>query len=133
MNERNGLEEERRLLYVAITRAKKRLHLSFAQNRFTFGQMQVTLPSPFLRELPEDMIDSDQLLGRSSFDEYKPTTKHYYLGDEMDEREESLLGKRVFHQKFGYGKVLEIDGEKLKIKFEKGDVKTLMKNFVEQV
>jgi DNA helicase II / ATP-dependent DNA helicase PcrA len=130
MNERNGLEEERRLLYVAITRAKKLLHLSFAQNRFTFGQMQVTLPSPFLRELPEETIDSNQLLSRS-FNEYQPKTKHYYLGDEANEKqEETLLGKRAFHQKFGYGKVLEIDGEKLKIKFEKGDVKTLMKNFV---
>jgi DNA helicase-2/ATP-dependent DNA helicase PcrA len=129
-NERNGMEEERRLLYVAITRAKKLLHLSFAQNRFTFGQMQVTLPSPFLRELPEETIDSNQLLNRS-FEEYQPKTKHYYLGEEASEQqEESMLGKRVFHQKFGYGKVLEIDGEKLKIKFEKSDVKTLMKNFV---
>jgi hypothetical protein len=92
--------------------------------------MQVTLPSPFLRELPEETIDSNQLLNRS-FEEYQPKTKHYYLGEEASEQqEESMLGKRVFHQKFGYGKVLEIDGEKLKIKFEKSDVKTLMKNFV---
>ena len=41
-----------------------------------------------------------------------------------------MLGKRVFHQKFGYGKVLEVDGEKLKIKFEKSDVKMIMKNFI---
>ncbi len=133
-NERNGMEEERRLLYVAITRAKKLLYLTFAQNRFTFGQMQVTLPSPFLRELPEDMIDSEQLLSRSNFEENKPTIKYYYLGEETsDEQREPMLGKRVFHQKFGYGKVLEVDGEKLKIKFEKSDVKTLMKNFIEQI
>lgn len=127
--ERNGMEEERRLLYVAITRAKKLLHLSFAQNRFTYGQMQVTLPSPFLRELPDDTIDSNQLLVRSNF-ENKPNVKHYYLGEEAEEQKDSMLGKRVFHQKFGYGKVLEVDGEKLKIKFEKADIKILMKNFV---
>ncbi len=128
--ERNGMEEERRLLYVAITRAKKLLHLSFAQNRFTFGQMQVALPSPFLRELPEEIIDSDQLL-RRDFNQNKPAIKHYYLGDEASfDQEESMLGKRVFHQKFGYGKVLEVDGEKLKIKFEKADIKTIMKNFL---
>jgi len=128
--ERNGMEEERRLLYVAITRAKKLLHLSFAQNRFTFGQMQVTLPSPFLRELPDEVIDSNQLWGRSNFTENKITVKHYYLGDKASTQEESMLGKRVFHQKFGYGKVLEVDGEKLKIKFEKSDVKMIMKNFI---
>ncbi len=128
--ERNGMEEERRLLYVAITRAKKLLHLSFAQNRFTFGQMQVTLPSPFLRELPDEVIDSNQLWGRSNFTENKLTVKHYYLGDKASTQEESMLGKRVFHQKFGYGKVLEVDGEKLKIKFEKSDVKMIMKNFI---
>ena len=128
--ERNGMEEERRLLYVAITRAKKLLHLSFAQNRFTFGQMQVTLPSPFLRELPDEVIDSNQLWGRSNFTENKLTVKHYYLGDKASTQEESMLGKRVFHQKFGYGKVLEVDGEKLKIKFEKSDIKMIMKNFI---
>lgn len=129
-SEKNGLEEERRLLYVAITRAKKLLHLTFAQNRFTFGQMQTTLPSPFLRELPDEAIDNNQLLACSNFNEDKPV-KHYDLGIESKiNQEETLLGKRVFHQKFGYGKVLEVEGEKLKIKFEKADVKTVMKNFV---
>ena len=92
--------------------------------------MQVTLPSPFLRELPDEVIDSNQLWGRSNFTENKITVKHYYLGDKASTQEESMLGKRVFHQKFGYGKVLEVDGEKLKIKFEKSDVKMIMKNFI---
>ncbi len=131
MAERNGMEEERRLLYVAITRARKLLHLSFAQNRFTFGQMQVTLPSPFLRELPDEAIDSGQLLQRPQFEERKPTIKHYDLNPKTNhEPKESLFGKRVFHQKFGYGKVLDVDGEKLKIKFEKADIKTIMRNFI---
>jgi DNA helicase-2/ATP-dependent DNA helicase PcrA len=55
--------------------------------------------------------------------------KHYDLGTGKN-KEESFQGKRVFHQKFGYGKVLGVDGEKLKIKFEKSDVKTVMKGFV---
>jgi DNA helicase-2/ATP-dependent DNA helicase PcrA len=132
--ERSGLEEERRLFYVAITRARKNLYLSFAQNRFTFGQMQTTLPSPFLRELPDDAVDSGQL---NPYSEY-PAQKIYNFGSENlsqkeSEQEDDLLGKRIFHQKFGYGKVLEVIDDKLKIKFEKADIKTVMKGFVERV
>jgi DNA helicase-2/ATP-dependent DNA helicase PcrA len=133
LNERNGMEEERRLLYVAITRARKILHLSFAQNRFIFGQMQVTLPSPFLKELPDDVLDSNQIFQNVGFNErefvQKPKVRHYDLGNNKP-KEEILRGKRIFHQKFGYGKVLEVDGEKLKIKFEKSDIKTVMKGFI---
>jgi DNA helicase-2/ATP-dependent DNA helicase PcrA len=136
LSERNGMEEERRLLYVAITRARKILHLSFAQNRFTFGQMQATLPSPFLKELPSDVLDSDQLFRNIGFNERsfveKPKVRHYDLGNN-NSKAPDLHGKRVFHQKFGYGKVVQVDGEKLKIKFEKSDVKTVMKGFVEQL
>jgi len=55
--QREGLEEERRLMYVAITRAKKQLFLSFSQNRFLFGEVQNTTPSRFLKELPESEIN----------------------------------------------------------------------------
>ncbi|MFT7086818.1 MAG: DNA helicase-2/ATP-dependent DNA helicase PcrA [Rickettsiales bacterium] len=133
LNERNGMEEERRLLYVAITRARKILHLSFAQSRFVFGQMQNSIPSPFLKELPEEIINADQLFENVGFNERsfvpQQKVKHYDLGTGKN-KEESFQGKRVFHQKFGYGKVLGVDGEKLKIKFEKSDVKTVMKGFV---
>ncbi|MFT6106262.1 MAG: DNA helicase-2/ATP-dependent DNA helicase PcrA [Rickettsiales bacterium] len=133
LNERNGMEEERRLLYVAITRARKILHLSFAQNRFIFGQMQVTLPSPFIKELPEDVLDNSQIFRNVGFNErefvQKPKVKHYDLGNSKPKTED-WRGKRIFHQKFGYGRVLEVDGEKLKIKFEKSDIKTMMKSFI---
>jgi DNA helicase-2/ATP-dependent DNA helicase PcrA len=131
INERNGIEEERRLLYVAITRAKKFLYLSFAQNRFNFGQMQANLPSPFLQELPKDTVDCNQI---DFFENHKANITNFDLEKNNHKKpEETLLNKRVFHQKFGYGKVLEIDGEKLKIKFEKSDIKTLMKDFVSLV
>ena len=140
--ERNGMEEERRLLYVAMTRAKKDLQLSFAQNRFTFGQMQPTLPSSFLRELPDAVLDSRQILGGyygyfDDEDEVREIEKKAYPSRFAPKLKSSSpvspslnTGARVFHQKFGYGKVLEIDGEKLKIKFEKADVKTIMRSFV---
>lgn len=127
IQERNGLEEERRLLYVAITRAQKSLYLTWAQNRFVFGSMQSCLPSPFLKELPEEILENnyyDNFAYGSANSNHRTTT-------ETPKPTNSLLNKRVFHQKFGYGKVIEIEGEKLKISFEKSDVKTVMKNFVE--
>ncbi|MFT6332213.1 MAG: DNA helicase-2/ATP-dependent DNA helicase PcrA [Lentimonas sp.] len=122
--EKNGLEEERRLLYVAITRARKLLYLSYAQSRFVFGQMQYSLPSPFLRELPDDIVNESQ----SSGGDYYFNAKQEKDGN--DEKKGDVLWQRVFHQKFGYGKVLEVDGDKLKIKFEKAGTKTIIKDFV---
>ncbi len=116
--EPKGLEEERRLLYVAITRAKKMLYLSFAQNRFTFGQLQATTASSFLKEMPQIVFDE------KSYDQNYQDN----LAFEGDQKEE--FTNRVFHQKFGYGTVLSVDGEKLKIRFDKGDIKTIMKSFV---
>lgn len=56
VNERNGLEEERRLMYVAITRAKERLYLSHTQSRMLHGQVRYNMPSRFLEELPSDSL-----------------------------------------------------------------------------
>lgn len=122
INERHGLEEERRLLYVAITRARKILYLSMAQNRFIYGQMQPCVPSQFLRELPSDILfptqESDDFVVRSKSE------------NKTEESSGTVLGKRVFHQKFGYGKILEVDGQTLTIKFEKADTKKITQNFV---
>ena len=56
VNEQNGLEEERRLMYVAITRAKERLYLSHTQSRMLHGQVRYNMPSRFLEELPEEAL-----------------------------------------------------------------------------
>ena len=56
INEQNGLEEERRLMYVAITRAKERLYLSHTQSRMLHGQVRYNMPSRFLEELPADSL-----------------------------------------------------------------------------
>lgn len=122
MNERNGLEEERRLLYVAITRARKMLYLSMAQSRFVYGQVQPCIASQFLRELPSEILfgsqrNDDFISNNNSQTQYTNSS-------------DSVVGKRIFHQKFGYGKILEIDGEKLTIKFEKAGTKEIMQNFV---
>ena len=126
--ERNGVEEERRLLYVAITRAKRLLHLSFAQNRFTFGQMQTAIPSPFLKELPQEVLIGNEYGSWEMPEETRQMVDSYK--NELSNSSTNFINKRVFHQKFGYGKVRTADGERLEIEFEKGGSKTIMKNFV---
>ncbi len=152
IEEKGGLEEERRLLYVAITRARKNLFLSYAKSRFIFGDYQMALPSRFIKELPEDEVDfEDKNMNagygfnvNSSFSSYSKTysnsslsknnnfssTKISNFSDQKQKSENSVLHKRVFHQKFGYGKVISIDGNKLEIQFEKTGTKTVMKEFV---
>ena len=157
IDERNGLEEERRLMYVAITRAKKELVLSYAKSRYIFGDYQMQMPSRFLKELPESEVifeevgfGSDFLFNKRS-DNYenryaapaskfsqsynkpsslysKPVTTTYTKPSPKSE--DPFANKRIFHQKFGYGKILSSDGNKLEIAFEKSGTKTVMKDFV---
>src|SRR3989338_8345680 len=127
LDERNGSEEERRLMYVAITRAKKELILCHAKNRYIFGDYQIQIPSPFLKELPQDEVDFEEVFfGLNKRSEI--TIPHIQF--QTKPVEAGFYGKRIFHQKFGYGKVLNVDGNKLEIAFEKTGTKTVMKDFV---
>ncbi len=142
IDERNGLEEERRLMYVAITRAKKELVLSYAKSRYVFGDYQMQMPSRFLKELPESEINfeevffgSEFLLGKRNENISKSQTANQKIYSTSVQKsnsnpEDGILGKRIFHQKFGYGKVLSVDGNKLEIAFEKSGIKTVIKDFV---
>ena len=152
----DSLEEERRLAYVGITRAKKLAIIGHAGSRRIHNQWQNSLPSRFLAELPKEHIDrrdhagfaparaSQSGFGASSWGgnaagwvgngrsfaqrkaqtidveaEILPTSSGIYPP-----------GSRVFHQKFGYGKVLTADGDKLEIAFDKAGVKKVMAGFV---
>lgn len=143
VEERNGVEEERRLLYVAITRARKELVMCYAQTRFVFGDYQSSLPSRFLKELPENVSLSAQSAQGSSRDfshftasraqnqPFSAAKSHFATSaPQKTASSDPLFGKRVFHQKFGYGKVFEIDGSKLGIDFEKSGRKVVMRDFI---
>jgi DNA helicase-2/ATP-dependent DNA helicase PcrA len=149
IDERNGLEEERRLMYVAITRAKKQLVLSSAKTRYVFGDYQMQMPSRFLKELPQLEIEFEEVSYGSNYlynkrsETASPTrfiapnwqkssapvamVSTTYSKAKIDD---GMSGKRVFHQKFGYGKVTNVDGNKLEIAFEKSGTKTVIKDFV---
>lgn len=143
IEEIGGVEEERRLLYVAITRAKKNLYLTYAQSRFIFGDYQTSLPSRFVQELPKDEIEFEEKFSGAGFGfntgfsksnnfaiSKSSKTKSSSSYSSSDADSSSPVNKRIFHQKFGYGKVIEVNGNKFEIDFEKTGKKTVIKDFV---
>ncbi len=148
-----GLEEERRLAYVGITRAKKRAHISYVGSRRMYGSWINSVPSRFVDELPDDLVDAsaDNGLyqsGRSSHwdssgfkpapkkqahDRNPPSSKGYGATRvKSDDGTIFARGDRIFHDKFGYGEIFNIDGHKLDINFEHGGHKRVMDSFVEK-
>ena len=158
-----GLEEERRLAYVGLTRAKRRAIVSFAASRRVYNQRQSNLPSRFIAELPPEYIetktDPGLYSGHAAADEAEPFAEPWQtpgrgpgfrrLGAQRQvERAGVIEGRavvvpaaagknsgfvksaRVFHQKFGYGRILAVDGNKLEIAFDKSGVKKVIDSFV---
>ena len=130
-----GLEEERRLAYVGITRARKNVYITYAANRMVFGQWQTSIPSRFLEELP---VADIEILGLpSSFKSYSNYTPKIYKPidpppppKKQSSKSGLRVGIRVKHALFGYGVIMKIDGEKLTVLFENGGKKNILASFV---
>jgi ATP-dependent DNA helicase UvrD/PcrA len=130
-SENAGLEEERRLMYVAITRARRRLYLTHAQSRMLHGQVRYGIPSRFLSELPDETVN---YLNRKVSEAYvAPTYSSSTLqglgrrdsGNDSDYR----IGQSVAHAKFGMGVILDVEGRgsdaRVQVKFRDVGVKWL--------
>uniref|UniRef100_UPI0035CC9385 ATP-dependent helicase n=1 Tax=uncultured Sphingomonas sp. TaxID=158754 RepID=UPI0035CC9385 len=175
----SGLEEERRLAYVAITRARRKAIILHAANRRIYGQWTSSIPSRFVGELPLEHIESEssmaggESLWRANWSERADPFADFARGTgrgpgwqraagvdvakpgggytsrtfsrEPSRVQESrasavslgnkgradvAVGMRVFHQKFGYGAIAEIEGNKLEIDFENAGRKRVMDSFV---
>jgi len=153
-----ALEEERRLAYVGITRARQRAVILFAANRRMFGRWQSSVPSRFIDELPPDNVEpvsepglygampaagAGGLRDSAAWPEGETWRPRRFRAqplidavafdvgarDAPDRPFET--GQRVFHQKFGYGWVIAVDGEKLEVAFEKAGTKKVIDSFVE--
>jgi DNA helicase II / ATP-dependent DNA helicase PcrA len=161
--EENGLsalEEERRLAYVGLTRARHRAYVSFAANRRIHGQWQNAIRSRFVDELPAEHIEVMAELGLqpgASWDSgwasaievpsaappwrpAAPPRRPLLVGSgPVPRRGEEVpriggfsIGDRVFHQKFGYGSITEIEDNKLAIRFDVAGDKKVMDAYVER-
>jgi len=129
-NEENGLEEERRLMYVAITRARRRLYLSHAQSRMLHGQIRYSLPSRFLDELPDQVL---MHLNRRAEPSYASgsarapaaTPRSTQTGNDTGYR----VGQSVAHAKFGTGIIIDFEGRgadaRVQVKFREAGTKWL--------
>jgi len=143
-----GLEEERRLAYVGITRARKRATICHAANRLVYGSWQSSIPSRFIGEIPEDHVivfSEVGIYGGNTAGQQPGAARSIPVGSRSPQKlrpaavvssskkqSESgfSAGQRVFHQKFGYGTILSVDNNKLDIKFEKAGRKKVMDSFV---
>lgn len=104
MGEAGGLEEERRLMYVAVTRARRRLYLSHAQSRMLHGQVRYNIPSRFLDEIPENLLK--RLNARPVAKFAQPTATYTTQSPSAPWR----IGQGVRHAKFGQGVILAYEG-----------------------
>jgi DNA helicase-2/ATP-dependent DNA helicase PcrA len=130
MDSPKQLQEERRLLYVAITRTKKQLYMSYAKNRNIFGETVVTLPSHFFKEMDDHYFRKEKTTPKQRYINLRnkvtlESSKHFQIGD------------KIFHKKFGQGIILNVDGKevdaKLTISFSGGKLKKIMGNYVTRI
>jgi DNA helicase-2/ATP-dependent DNA helicase PcrA len=137
-----ALEEERRLAYVGITRARKRAFISYAANRKMYGGWQSSLPSRFIDELPREHVEIIKNQGLYNYRGATPPSPQprtltsftqattSFRNASPDTLEE---GDRVFHIKFGYGYVVGAHGDKIDVNFQHSGTKRVVSSFLEKV
>jgi DNA helicase-2/ATP-dependent DNA helicase PcrA len=119
IEEAGGLEEERRLCYVAITRAKEKLYLLNSLRRTLFGRTSVNMPSRFINEIDKECIDLPE----------KKTIEHKIDKSRMFNEDNGLqTGDNVVHDTYGVGIVVSVDKSIATIAFKGVGIKKLMKN-----
>ncbi len=143
-----SLEEERRLAYVGLTRARRRAIVSHAANRRIYANWQTSIPSRFVDELPEDQVERGgsaalardmRIAAATTFGGQFPLVARRTRTVEAWEqparpaRADAIpVGARVFHQKFGYGVVTAAEEDKLDVAFEKAGEKRVLDRFLER-
>ena len=116
----NNLEEERRLCYVGITRAKERLYITNAKRRMLYGKDNMNMPSRFIAEIDPNLIEKNETADR----ELKIIDKkEMYTEDNND----IVKGSVIEHEQYGIGAVTKVDGSLIEVAFKTG-IKKLMKN-----
>lgn len=117
--EEGALEEERRLCYVAITRAKKKLYLVNALKRMLYGRTSINMPSRFINEIDKEYMQMPEV---------KSLAKKLDVEKMFNEDNGLKTGDNVVHDTYGPGVVVNVDNSIATIAFKKGGIKKLMKN-----
>jgi DNA helicase-2/ATP-dependent DNA helicase PcrA len=129
LNDIDGLEEERRLCYVGMTRAMKQLYLTYAESRRLHGMESYGMPSRFIKEVPSELIEEVRPRVQVS----RPVTVSRFRQEEPSNG--VRLGARVRHRKFGEGVILNVEGSgahaKIEVNFEQQGRKWMMAEFLE--
>jgi DNA helicase-2/ATP-dependent DNA helicase PcrA len=141
LDDRNGLEEERRLCYVGITRAKEKLFLCHAENRALYGRDQFQRPSRFLQEISDEFLDVVRPTARVRKPMHTPSfspkfSTHASISSKTPTVLEGLdlqVGQRVRHPKFGTGVIMNYEGQpphtRIQIRFDQAGSKWLVATF----
>ena len=125
MNSSSEIEEERRLCYVAITRAREKLYITNARTRVLYGQEQVNVVSRFINEIDENLINNVNREETSYIRMSNEPKKTLLKDDDCDYQKDDF----VFHDNFGAGKVISVEKSIIKVAFKMPyGIKTLMKN-----
>ena len=157
---KTGLEEERRLAYVALTRARKKIYITYVnQNRYSYASHDFNLPSRFIDELDKNLIElvdssyfvNDDLIEdmnqSNKFQENYITPGRKRLLSKINKNEDEWefnqdfevienysqsikKGSTVFHQKYGYGNIINFEGEKAEIQFAKSSQKKVFLKYI---
>ncbi|MBK9097849.1 MAG: UvrD-helicase domain-containing protein [bacterium] len=138
-SEDSSVEEERRLFYVAVTRAQEKVYLSHARSRYRFGEVAYQSRSRFIDEIePSTVQEINGGIGRKANRKTKKEIFYEYFnsvdyGDFDQENKVVRIGSRVMHEKFGLGKVIDVTGAgdmvKATVTFEGNNVRQLMLKF----
>ena len=122
MDSADGLEEERRLAYVGITRAMERLVITYAENRRLHGQENFSTPSRFIREIPSEYVQEVRLKNTITRPVTASKSSSLSFAEDAPEGVPFKLGEHVFHAKFGEGQVLQFEGSgasaRIQVNFE---------------
>jgi DNA helicase-2/ATP-dependent DNA helicase PcrA len=134
---KDGLEEERRLAYVGLTRAKKTATVSYAGSRRIYNQWQSSIPSRFVSELPPAHVEmmggtSGSAGGQRGLLAGVAASFKTAAAAPAQAADPHKPGIRIFHVKFGYGVILRKNGDTLEIAFEKAGIKKVKADFVEK-
>jgi len=130
LSEADGLEEERRLMYVAITRARRRLYVTHAQNRMLHGQMRYNIPSRFVNELPPDLVQWLSPFRRRAIDVDDAEWGRVTSAPQATPPAPAWrIGQSVKHAKFGVGVIIDAEGRgydaRVQVNFRDAGVKWL--------